>query len=126
MDTQNNKQENNFPQWIAPALLFLSGIVLIAGYNMHMTGFFGLVTLIIAGASLFVSGGLWGASQRAAFAMLALGVIVLGVVMCTPVLFAQVGSGDFLAAFTNLFVISSQIVAGFLIVQSHTSLLRHR
>ena len=62
MNTQNlDKNRPQIPNWIAPLLLFVSGITLIAGYNMHFgLGFIGWATLAIAGASLFVSGGLLG------------------------------------------------------------------
>ena len=94
MNTRNlNHNQPQIPTWIAPFLLFLSGIALIAGYNMHMVGFIGWATLAIAGASFFVSGGLLGEAYKRQFIFLALGVAIIGTLMCTPIFFSQISGG---------------------------------
>ena len=128
MNTQQNSQTNSsrYPRWLAPALLFIAGVTLIAGYNMHLAGFTGWATLVIAGASLFVSGGLWGEVQRVRFALLALGVALVGAILCLPALIGQMQGSDMVAAGTNLIVILSQLGAAFLIWQNTSPMLKAR
>lgn len=109
-----SEQEGSFNiLGIAPALLFAAGIAMGVGYIAHLAGFSGWVTLVIAGASLFVAGGLWGDGRR--FALLAGVVALIGAAMCTTALPAQFDNREVAAAAANVGVIVSQLGATLLI-----------
>ena len=119
---------NRLTRGVAPALLAAGGITLIIGYLIHLAGFAGWLTLVIAGASLFAAGGLWGNLRR--FALLAVVVALVGAALCTTALPDQIRANATAATAANLAVILSQIAAAVLIwhflapawnKQSHTA-----
>jgi hypothetical protein len=89
------------------------------GYSMHLTGFTGWLTLVIAGASLFTAGALWGDIRR--FASLASGVAVVGAALCLSALPVQLHANATGAAVMNFGVIFCQLAAFILIVHNITS-----
>ena len=115
MNKQHNKPansnpgRNSIPDWVPSGLLFASGIALGVGYTMHLAGFVGWVTLVIGGLSLFAAGALWGDLRR--FTWLAVGVILIGVVLCTSALPDQLRANAMFATAANLGVILSQLTA---------------
>ena len=121
MNKQNSSQnstnlergKNSVTRGIAPALLFAGGIGLGVGYLLHLAGFGGWMTLVIAGATLFAAGALWGDLRR--FALLAVVVALTGAALCTTALPDQINSGAMGAASANLGIIISQIAAAILI-----------
>lgn len=113
--THSNSNRTSSPRWFAPALLLVSSLVLGVGYSMHLAGFIGWMTLLIAGATLFVAGGLWGDLRNSRFGWLALGVALFGAVMCLSGLPAQLRGADMMAAGANSVVILSQVIAAVLI-----------
>jgi len=106
---------NRLTRGIAPALLVVGGITLGVGYLIHLAGFAGWLTLVIAGASLFAAGGLWGDLRR--FSLLAVVVALAGAALCTTALPDQVRANATAATAANLGVILSQLAAAVLIWQ---------
>ncbi|NCF68613.1 MAG: hypothetical protein GWP61_21850 [Chloroflexi bacterium] len=109
----SNEENNRFTRKVAPSLLFAGGVSLGVGYLLHLAGFGGWLTLVIAGASLFAAGGLWGDLRR--FALLAVVVALVGAALCITALPDQIHDSATLAAAANLGVIISLVAAAVLI-----------
>ena len=125
---KSNEVNNRFSRRVAPALLFAGGVTLGVGYLLHLAGFGGWLTLVIAGASLFAAGGLWGDLRR--FALLAVVVALTGAALCTTALPDQIRASALTAAIANLGIIIGLVAAAVLIwhflapawnTQSHTA-----
>jgi hypothetical protein len=97
----------------APGLLALVGVGLVVGYILHLAGFYGWMTLAVAGASLLAAGALWRNLSR--FSIPAIVVAIEGAILCTLALPGQLNNGETLAAVANLAIIAALIAAAALI-----------
>lgn len=107
--------QNHQEKMGAPGLLALSGVGLVAGYNLHMTGFAGWMTLVVAGASFLAAGALW--RNQTNFSIPAIVVAIEGAILCTIALLDQINRGEIIAALTNLAIIAALIGAAAVILR---------
>jgi uncharacterized membrane protein (UPF0136 family) len=113
--TRTNQSIDSFKLGTPAGLLTVSGLALVCGYLLHLAGFGGWLTLVVAGASLLAAGALRGYQSR--FAIPAVVVAIEGAILCTMALPDQLGHSEFIAAVANLAIISTSITAAALILR---------
>ena len=119
---KNDSNKNGrISQRISVILLFGIGVALGIGYLLHLAGFSGWMTLMIAGVTLFVAGALWGDIRR--FAWLATAVALFGALMCTTALPAQLQAQQLAAFSVNLGIILSQVAVVIIILANRKAVL---
>ena len=113
--TRDKLRLHSFNLGTPASLLTVSGVALVIGYLLHLAGFSGWLTLVVAGASLLAAGGL--RRNQARFAIPAVVVAIEGAILCTMALLDQLGNGEFIAAVVNLAIIAISITAAAVILR---------
>lgn len=102
-----SKTQNPQEIYGTAGLLALVVVGLVVGFILLLAGFSGWMTLVVAGASLLATGGLWRNQSRYSIPVIV--VAIEGAILCTLALPGQFDNGETIAALVNVAIIATMI-----------------